>query len=326
MRSVLFHYGKLLGSSLILLLVVITLLFLLLQIAPGDPIQTLVGDVPVPADMRAELNATFGLDRPIYERYFIYLGSVLTGNLGVSFGTQTPVLTLILGRLGNTLALAVPAFILSTIGAVVFGAVAARTRKRWLDAVLSGGAVALFSVPTFWLGLMLMMFFSYQLGVLPIHGKSGYGVDGIEWQYLILPVVTMASAELAFRTRIMRSSVIDSLGQDFIDTARSKGLSSDQVLWRHALPNALLPMVTVSGYSLGFIFAGSVLIERVFGWPGMGLLFIDAIDHQDNLVVLGVVIFITVTILIVNILTDVVYGVVDPRLRARFARQVRSSS
>lgn len=326
MRSVLVHYGKLLGSSLILLLVVITLLFLLLQIAPGDPVQTLVGDVPVPPDLREQLNATFGLDKPIFERYFVYLGNVLTGNLGISFGTQTPVLSMIVGRLGNTLALAVPAFILSTIGAVVFGAVAARTRKRWLDALLSGGAVALFSVPTFWLGLMLMMFFSYRLGWLPIHGKSGYGVDGIEWQYMILPVITMAAAELAFRTRIMRSSVIDSLGQDFIDTARSKGLSSDQVLWRHALPNALLPMVTVSGYSLGFIFAGSVLIERVFGWPGMGLLFIDAIDHQDNLVVLGVVIFITVTILIVNILTDVVYGIVDPRLRARFARQVRTAT
>lgn len=326
MRSILVHYGKLLGSSLILLLVVITLLFLLLQLAPGDPIQTLVGDVPVPEELRAQLNATFGLDRPVWERYFIYMGSVLTGDLGVSFGTQTPVLALILDRIGNTLALAVPAFILSASGAIVLGAIAARTRKRWLDASLSGGGVALFSVPSFWFGLMLMMLFSFQLGWLPIHGKSGYGVDGIEWQYMVLPVLTMASGELAFKLRIMRSSVIESLGQDFIDTARSKGLAADQVLWRHALPNALLPMVTVSGYSLGFIFAGSVLVERVFGWPGMGLLFIDAIDHQDNLVVLGVVIFITVTILVVNILTDIVYGIVDPRLRAQFARQVRSSS
>jgi peptide/nickel transport system permease protein len=143
---------------------------------------------------------------------------------------------------------------------------------------------------------------------------------------MVLPVITMATTELAYKTRIMRSSMIESLGQDFIDTARSKGMSSQRVLWRHALPNALLPMVTVSGYSLGFILAGSVLVERVYGWPGMGLLFVDAIQRQNNMVILGVVIVLTVTIIVVNILTDVVYGLVDPRLRARFApkREVRA--
>ena len=147
--------------------------------------------------------------------------------------------------------------------------------------------------------------------------------EGIAPEYLILPVLTMASTELAYKLRIMRSSMIESLGQDFIDTARSKGLSSNRVLWRHALPNALLPMVTVSGYSLGFILAGSVLVERVFGWPGMGLLFIGAIERQDTFVVLGVVIVITITILVVNVLTDIVYGLVDPRLRARFTRNAK---
>ena len=323
MKSVLCHYGKLFASSLLLLLVVITLMFLLLQLAPGDPIQTLVGDVPVSEDLRAQLTATFGLDKPVYEQFLIYLGNVLTGNLGVSFGTQMPVLSLILARLGNTLALAVPAFILSTLGGIVVGAIAAHTRKRWLDSGLSGGAVALFSIPDFWLGLMLMMLFSYTLGWTPIQGKSPHGEAGISWEYAILPVITMAVMSLAYKARIMRSSMIESLGQDFIDTARSKGLSSNRVLWRHGLPNALLPMVTVSGYSLGFILAGSVIVEKVFSWPGMGLLFIDSIERQDNFVVLGVVIFITVTILIVNILTDIVYGIVDPRLRARF-RPVRS--
>lgn len=326
MKSALSHYGKLLGSALILLFVVITLMFLLLEIAPGDPVQTLVGDVPVSAELRAQLSETFGLDKPLYERYFIYVGNVLIGNLGVSFGTQTPVLSLIMGRLGNTLALAIPAFILSTVGGILFGAIAARTRKRWLDSGISGAAVALFSVPNFWLGLMLMMLFSYTLGWTPIQGKSPHGQPGISWEYAILPVLTMAASALAFKARIMRSSMIESLGQDFIDTARSKGLSANWVLWRHGLPNALLPMVTVAGYSLGFILAGSVIVERVFGWPGMGLLFIESIERQDNFVVLGVVIFITVTILIVNILTDIVYGIVDPRLRARFTHPVRSAS
>lgn len=320
MRALLLHVGRVLGSAVILLLVVITILFLLLEIAPGDPIQTLVGDVPVSETLRAQLTASFGLDKPIWERYAIYVGNVVTGNLGVSFGTQVPVSDLILERIGNTIALAVPAFVISTTGGIVLGSIAARTRKRWFDGLLSGTAVGIFSLPNFWLGLMLIMFFSISLGWLPTQGKAPFGQDGIHPEYLILPVLTMASTELAFKLRIMRSSMIESLGQDYIDTARSKGLSSSAVLWKHALPNALLPMVTVAGYSLGFILAGSVLVERVFGWPGMGLLFIGAIERQDTFVVLGIVIVITVTILVVNALTDIVYGLIDPRLRARYTR------
>lgn len=325
MTAALVHYGRLLGSAVILLLVVITILFLLLEIAPGDPIQTLVGDVPVSEALRAQLTASFGLDKPIWERYVIYVGNVLAGNLGVSFGTQVPVSELILERIGNTIALAVPAFLISTTGGLVLGSIAARTRKRWLDGLLTGSAVGIFSLPNFWLGLMLIMFFSISLGWLPTQGRAPFGQDGIAFEYLILPVMTMASTELAYKLRIMRSSMIESLGQDFIDTARSKGLSSSRVLWRHALPNALLPMVTVSGYSLGFILAGSVLVERVFGWPGMGLLFIGAIERQDTFVVLGVVIVITITILLVNMLTDIVYGLVDPRLRAQFTRNAKAA-
>jgi len=327
MRSVMVHYGKLLLSSLLLFVAVITVLFFLLEIAPGDPVQTLVGDVPISPQLREQVTAAFGLDRPVWERYFVYMGNVFTGNLGQSFGTNNePVLGLILSRAGNTLALAVPAFILSTLGAIVLGAIAARTRKRWLDGTISGGAVAFFSVPNFWFGMLLIMVFGLTLGWFPTQGKSAYGASGIEWQYMVLPVLTMATSELAFKTRIMRSSMIESLGQDFIDTARSKGLSAQWVLWKHALPNALLPMVTVAGYSLGFLLAGSVLVERVFGWPGMRLLFITAIDRQNNMVVLGVVIVLTISILIVNILTDIVYQLVDPRLRARLARKVGSAS
>ncbi|HWL78696.1 ABC transporter permease [Microbacterium sp.] len=319
------HYGRLLLSSLILFVVVLTVLFLLLEIAPGDPIQNFVGDVPISPAFEAQIVAAFGLDRPLWERYLVYLGNVFRGELGYSFGTNEPVLELILNRAGNTLAIAVPAFIISTTLGIVLGAIAARTRKRWLDGGISAGAVALFSVPNFWLGMLLIIVFSIQLGWLPTQGKAPYGQDGIDIRYMVLPVITMASTELAFKTRIMRSSMIESLGQDFIDTARSKGLPSQRVLWRHALPNALLPMVTVAGYSLGFILAGSVLVESVFGWPGMGLLFVDAIQRQDNQVVLGVAIFLTITILLANILTDITYGIVDPRLRAQFSRKVAAS-
>lgn len=319
MKAFLLYVGNLLVSSLVLLLVVITILFLLLEIAPGDPVQTLVGDTPVSEAFRQQITASFGLDKPLWERYFIYVGNVFTGNLGVSFGTQTtPVTDLINDRIWNTVLLAVPSIILSTTGGVLFGVIAARTRKPWLDTLLSGGAVALFSIPNFWLGLMLIITFAMTLGWLPVQGMGPYGQEGIHPAYLVMPVLTMATSELAYKTRIMRSSMIESLGQDYVDTARSKGLSARRVLWGHAFPNALLPMVTVTGYSLGYILAGSVLVEQVFGWPGMGLLFLNAVNRQDNFVVLGVVIVITITILIVNILTDIVYGIVDPRLRARF--------
>ncbi|GGH34957.1 ABC transporter permease [Microbacterium album] len=326
MKALVVHYGRLVLSSVLLFLAVITSLFFLLEIAPGDPIQSLVGDAPISEAFREQITAAYGLDRSMAERYFIYLGNVLTGNLGYSFGSNEAVLGLILSRIPNTLALAVPSFILSTIGAIILGSIAARTRKRWLDASISGASVALFSVPNFWLGLMLISVFSLWLGWLPTQGKGPYGQPGISWEYAILPIVTMATSELAFKARIMRSSMIESLGQDYMDTARSKGLSSSRQLWGHGLPNALLPMVTVAGYSLGFILAGSVLIERVFGWPGMGLLFVDAIERKNNMVVLGVVIFMTITIIVVNFLTDVVYGIVDPRLRARFTRPVRSTA
>lgn len=319
-KALVLHYGRLVLSSLVLFVAVITALFLLLEAAPGDPVQALIGDQPVSDEFRAQIVASYGLDRPVYERYFIYLGNIFTGNLGYSFGSSMTVAELIGSRIWNTLALALPAFVLSTLGGVLLGAWAARTRSRGVDATISAGAVAFFSIPNFWLGLLLILLFAMNLGWLPTQGNSPYGQSGIHLQYLILPVLTLATSELAYKTRIMRSSMIESLGQDFIDTARSKGLTRQRVMWRHALPNALLPMVTVSGYSLGFALAGSVVVERVFGWPGMGLLLLDAIQRNNNQVVLGVTIVITLSILVINMLTDIVYGIVDPRLRARFTR------
>jgi peptide/nickel transport system permease protein len=323
----LLHYAKLLISSVILFLVVITVLFWLLELAPGDPVHALLGDSPVSPEFLEKMTIAYGLDRPAWERYVIYLGNVLTGNLGFSYlHAGQPVLNLILDRIGPTLALALPAFVISTTGGLIFGTIAARTRKRWLDSSISGSAVALFSVPNFWLGMLLIIVFAIQLGWLPIQGKAPYGQPGIHFAYLVLPVLTMATAELAYKTRIMRASVIEALGQDFIDTARSKGRSERAILWRHAFPNALLPMVTVAGYGLGHMLAGAVVIERVFGWPGMGLMFIEAVERGNNQVVLGVVIALTATILVINLLTDFVYGLVDPRVRtALSARKERSS-
>lgn len=311
------HVAKLVASSLLLIFVVVVIMFTLLELAPGDPVQSLVGQVPVSDEFRAQMTEEYGLDRPLPERFVTYIGNVLVGDLGYSYASRLPVSELILGRLGNTLILTIPALIISSIGAMILGSIAARTRSRALDGTVSFLAVAGFSMPGFWLALLLIMLFSVNLGWLPAQGMSPYGGTGISLQYLVLPVLALSASELAFKTRIMRSTMIEVLGQDYIDTARSKGLTGVQILRSHALLNSMLPMVSVIGYSLGITLAGAVTIEKVFGWPGMGSLLYASIQTGDNLVVMGILLILTVTIVIVNILTDVVYGLVDPRIRAR---------
>ncbi|WFE74722.1 ABC transporter permease [Roseinatronobacter sp. S2] len=312
------HILKLLISSLLLILAVVTVMFMLLEIAPGDPLQALVGEVPIPDAFRAQMIEAYGLDRSLPERYLSYLGNILTGNLGYSFANRVPVIDLILGRLGNTLILTVPSLVISSIGGIILGAMAARTRSRFADGSISFLAVVGFSIPSFWLALMLILMFSVILPIFPAQGMTDFGSTGFSWRHLVLPLTSLLVAELAFKARIMRSSMIEVLGQDYIDTARSKGLSSFQILRHHGLLNSMLPMVSVIGYSAGFTLAGAVLVEKVFGWPGMGLLLYDSIHRGENMVVMGILLILTVTIVVVNILTDVVYGLVDPRIRARY--------
>lgn len=301
-----------------LIFMIIVVMFVLLELSPGDPIQALMGDAPVSEAYRQQMTETFGLDQPAIIRFFTYLANVATGNLGYSFANNMPVLELIVGRLGNTLMLAIPSIILSSIGGIFLGAIAARTRSKLKDSTISIGAVIGFSIPTFWMGLLMILLFSVSLGWLPAQGMNSFANPGFSWRHLILPLATMTLTELAFKTRIMRSSMIEVLGQDYIDTARSKGLTNREILRRHGILNSMLPMVSVIGYSLGYTIAGAVVIEKVFGWPGMGLLLYDAIQKSENMVILGVLLVMTVTVVIVNILTDVVYGLVDPRIGRRF--------
>ncbi|MDQ0693156.1 ABC transporter permease [Arthrobacter sp. W4I7] len=312
------YFVKLLSSSLLLIFVVVLIMFVLLELAPGDPIQALVGDVPVSEAFRTQMVQAYGLDRSIPERFISYITNVATGNLGYSFAAREPVTELIFSRLGNTLILTIPSLILSSAGAVVLGTMAARTRSRTKDGTISFLAVAGFSIPSFWLALLLILLFSVNLGLLPAQGMSSYSKPGISLPHLILPLVSLAVAELAFKTRIMRSTMIEVLGQDYIDTARSKGLTGFEILRKHGILNSMLPMVSVIGYSLGYTIAGAVTVEKVFGWPGMGSLLYTSIQTGENMVVMGILLMMTITIVIVNILTDAVYGLVDPRIRARF--------
>lgn len=306
-------------SSLVLVLTVVVLVFVFLELAPGDPIQTLVGDVPVSEEFRQQMIVAYGLDQPAHVRLLSYLGQVLTGDLGYSVAHGQPVATIIGERLGNTLLLTIPALVLSSIGGIVLGTIAARTRRTSVDDLVSVGAIVGFSIPGFWLGLILILVFSVGLGWLPSQGTGPIGQPGLHLEYLVLPLISLALAELGFKTRIMRSSMIEVLGQDYIDTARSKGLTSLQILRHHGLLNSMLPMVSVIGYSLGFAIAGAVVIEKVFSWPGMGLLLYESLQRGENLVVIGILLVMTVIIVIVNALTDVVYGLLDPRVRAKLS-------
>lgn len=313
----LLRIARWLASAVLLTLVVITIMFFLLELAPGEPVQALVGNMPVPDDLRAALAAQFGLDKPMWERYLIYMGNMLTGDFGYSYASRQDVLPLVMARLQNTLILAVPALIISSVAGILLGAWAAATRSRTLDNVLSMTSIALFSLPGFWVGLLLIIVFAVNLKWLPTQGMRSYTSKGLSVPHLILPVLTMTITEFAFKMRLMRASMMEVLGQDYIDTARSKGLSRFAIIRRHALPNSMLPMITVVGYSIGATVAGTVLVEKVFSWPGMGMLLYESIQRSENMVVMAILFVTAVIVILVNLLTDLILGFADPRLRQR---------
>lgn len=315
--SMLANYLRWLGSAVVLIFGVVVLMFFLLELAPGDPIQSLVGNMPVTDELREQLASQFGLDRPLIERFGIYVENILTGDLGYSYANRSPIAPLLFEKLGNTLILIVPALILSSILGILLGALAATTRSRWLDNFLSMSAIAGFSVPSFWLGLVFIIIFSVTLKWLPAQGMRSYTSTGLSIPHMVLPVLTMTITELAFKLRLMRATMIEVLGQDYIDTARSKGLGRGAILWRHALLNSMLPMITVIGYSIGFTLSGTVLIEKVFGWPGMGMLLYESIKRSENMVVMAILLLVAVSVVIINLLTDAVLGLADPRVRRR---------
>lgn len=316
-RNVLKRLTRWLGSAVVLILVVVTIMFFLLELTPGEPIQSLIGNMPVPEDVRTSLARQFGLDRPLGERYLTYMANMLRGDFGFSYASKQEILPLVLDKLGNTLLMVVPALVISSILGIALGTWAAVTRSKLVDTVLSSLSIALFSLPGFWVGLMLILVFAVNLHWLPTQGMRSYTSKGISIPHLVLPVATLALTEFAFQMRIMRATMIEVLGQDFVDTARSKGLSRGRIIWSHVLPNSMLPMVTVIGTTIGYTVAGTVLVEKVFGWPGMGMLLYDSIQRSENLVVMAIL-FITATgIIVINLLTDMLLGFIDPRIRSR---------
>jgi len=293
---------------------VVSLVFLLIHLVPGDPILQMLGDGATPADISA-LRHQYGLDLPLGEQYIRYWTGVFHGDLGSSIRLHDSVGHLIVARYPFTLALAVTALAVGLALALPAGLAAALRRGRWLDQVLSVVSLFGLSVPGIALGPILILIFAILLGWLPVSGAHGGGASGIDWHYLVLPATAMGASLAAILTRMVRTAVLEELGQDYIRTARAKGLGEAAVVWRHALPNALVPIVTVIGLQFGALLAGAIVTEKIFSWPGLGRLVVDAISNRDYALVQGCLLSIGLTYVLVNLCTDLVYRWINPRMR-----------
>jgi peptide/nickel transport system permease protein len=294
---------------------VVSLVFLLIHLVPGDPVQQMLGEGATSGDL-SQLRHQLGLDQPLYIQYFQYWRDVLHGDLGRSIRLNDSVLHLIGTRYPYTIELTISALALGLLLAVPAGVSAAVRRGRWQDQTL--GLVSLFglSVPAFALAPVLILVFSIGLGWLPVSGAGPGGLwspDG--WKYLVLPAFAMGVSLAAILTRMVRTAMLEELNRDYIRTARAKGLSENAVVYRHALPNALVPIVTVVGLQFGALLAGAIVTETIFSWPGLGRLVVTAISGRDYALVQGSLLAIGLTYVLVNLLTDLTYRLVNPRMR-----------
>jgi len=311
-----------LAQAIPLIFVVITLNFIIVHTAPGDPTYILLGETATKEFVEA-MRAKFGLDKPLYVQYLIYVSHIVQGDLGYSLLKSQSVAALIMERLPATLLLIFSAMCISVLVGVFLGVTASKKPYSLRDNLAT--IIALFGVstPTFWLGQMLLITFAIYAGLFPVSGMKAIRIEftGINYlldiaQHLVLPAITLGSFHLAFITRLTRASMLEVLGQDFIITARAKGLDDRSVTYRHGLRNALLPVTTYTGLSIGLLFSGAILTETVFGWPGMGTLLYDSLRLRDYPVLLGVFIFVSVMVIVSNLIVDILYGVLDPRIRS----------
>ncbi len=286
---------------------VVSVVFLLIHLVPGDPVLQMLGEGAPRTDVAAARHA-YGLDQPLSTQYLQYWKGVLHGNLGPSIRFNQSVSTLILQRYPYTLQLTIAALVVAILLAVPAGARSARRRNLWDDRVLSVVSLFGLSFPNFALGPILILFFAIKLGLLPVSGSGTFA-------HLVLPAITMGGALAAILTRMVRTSMLEELSQDYIRTARAKGLSENTVVYRHALRNALIPVVTVLGLQFGALLAGAIVTETIFSWPGIGRLTIQAISNRDYYLVQGCILAIGLTYVAVNFLTDFVYSLANPRIR-----------
>ena len=295
------------GGAVVVVLGVVSIVFLLIHLIPGDPVDVMLGEGATAAD-RESLRASLGLDQPVATQFVAYLEGLLQLDLGTSFHSQRPVMDVLLERLPATALLAAVSLLVAILLALPLGMLAAVRRDTPWDTGSMAFSMLGVSIPNFWLGPLLILVFSLWLGWFPVSGREGSGA-------VVLPALTLGTGLAAILSRMVRSSLLEVLGEDYIRTARAKGLSPHRVLLRHGLRNALLPVITLLGLQLGALLAGAVVTETVFSWPGIGLLTIEAIQTRDYPVVQACVLLISLTYVLVNLLTDLAYAWVDPRIR-----------
>ncbi len=290
------------------------IVFLLMQVLPGDPAAVMLGINAQPETLAA-LQKQLGLDAPLWSRYLTWISGFIVGDFGVSYTYSVPISELLGPRVLVTLPLAVLAMAISVIIAIPLGVIAASKRGKAFDVAGMGVAQVGVAIPNFWLGLLLILLFALQLGWFPASGFGGWE-DGL-WKglrSLILPAVALALPLAAILARVTRSAVIETLGEDFIRTARAKGLTRSHALWKHAVPNALIPVVTIIGLQFSFLLAGTIIIENVFNLPGVGRLIFQSIAQRDLITVQSLVTLLAASVITVNFLVDLAYGFLDPRL------------
>lgn len=291
------------------------IVFALVHLVPGDPIRAALGTRYDP-EIAAQLRERSGLDQPLVAQYFRWLGSALTGDLGVSFSSGRPVTETIMGRLPATLTLAFAALLVALVIALPLGVISAVRQGSKTDYVATVFSQAGISIPDFWMGIMLILGVSLYLELLPPSGYVSILESPVDWlRFLIMPSVTVGVVTGSILTRFVRSSTLEALSQDYTTTARSKGLRERVVVNRHVLKNALIPVVTVTGLQLGFLLGGVVVVEVVFAWPGLGQLALIAVERRDYPILQGVVLVIAVLFLLINLLVDLLYAYLDPRIK-----------
>ncbi len=304
-----------LTALVVTLLVASLVVFLVMEVLPGDPAAVMLG-INARPDTLAALRQQMGLDLPAAQRYVLWLGGLVTGDLGTSYTYGVSVWELVRERLGLSLPLALMAITLSTLLAIPLGVLAAARRGRAADAGVMGFTQLGIAIPNFWFAILLILLFGVQWQILPAGGFAGWEAGA--WpalKTLILPAVALALPQAAILARVTRSSVLETLGEDFVRTARAKGLTRRAALWRHAVRNALIPVVTIMGLQFSFLLAGTIIIENVFYLPGLGRLVFQAIAQHDLIVVKDLVMLLAAAVVVVNFLVDLAYAVIDPRLR-----------
>ncbi len=295
------------------LLLVSIISFSLLYVIPGDPAETILTGPGGGANPEAveEFRIKMGLDKPYHIQYINWLNNILHGNFGYSFRTDKPVLDPILSGFRATLKLAIASMIISLVISIPIGIIAAIKQYSLMDNVSMMGALFGVSMPNFWQGLLLILLFAVYLGWFPV---AGYGDHG-DLEHLVLPAITLGTSSAAITTRLMRSSMLETINQDYILAARAKGLSERVVIGKHALKNALIPVVTMAGLSFGYLLDGSVVVETIFAWPGIGKLTVDSIYNRDYPMIQGCILFVAIIYMVVNLFVDILYTYLDPRIR-----------